>query len=137
MNRPRSGLCNNAVSTSANRLKKPVRQVLKSGQVVSGMKRNKEYNAWRRVAMQEILAQRPALAVKTLGPGWYNLSLRLAMQDPAGIDNREKSVADVLVAMGATPDDRWMHSKDTQRSKEVPLGKCVVTVSQVFGAEKI
>lgn len=96
-----------------------------------GVYLKKHYQAWIRAAGTSILAARPKLASKGLGPTHYGVRVRWAEGDAADIDNRIKALLDLLHQMGVTPDDRYARHLSVGYSPAVPAGYCQVRVWEI------
>ena len=78
---------------------------------------------WKRDAGWEIhLAKREPVT----GP--YSVSILVPDEMPGDVDNRAKSAVDLLVAHKLTPDDKMARRVSSERSAEVPFGRCIVVV---------
>lgn len=100
-------------------------------------RRTEDYSAWRDAAGWEIVQARPRLTVKALPARcWWRSRLRWPVNDAADSDNRIKALHDLLVSMGVTPDDRWLHGGSYGRSALCPPGKCLVRVWSLQGVAR-
>ena len=62
----------------------------------------KEYREWRKAMSKELLPVTPLKCEK------YSLEIQVPRKTRGDIDNRIKAISDLLVEVGATPDDRHM-----------------------------
>lgn len=75
-----------------------------------GRRMTQKYLTWRRVAATEIMAQRPAWAIKAIdGPVRLHVSLQRPDNKKRDLDNLLKCIQDVLVKMRTIQDDQWIH----------------------------
>lgn len=108
-----------------------------SGRVFMGFRerqklyRKPHYVAWQNAAGAEIMAARPNLPVRELGPGWYCIRMLWPADAPSDTDNPVKPLVDLLHWMRVTPDDRWLWRESASRSRRIEPGRCKVTVWSV------
>lgn len=97
----------------------------------AGMSKSQTYLAWVDAAGKEIIAQRPHLPHKSLPAGAFTAHLLVSRDDPGDIDNRLKSLLDLLHRMQVTPDDRHLWDARVTRSAAIKPGRCNVLLSSV------
>lgn len=102
--------------------------LVSEGEATFALFRQPHYRAWIKEAGLCILAQRPAMPVKALGPGFYGLRVRWPQDMRGDNSNRIKALEDFLAYMRITPDDRFERKLDAGFSRHVEPGTCAVTV---------
>lgn len=70
----------------------------------------REYEAWKTAMGKELLPIQPIKSEK------YALYIQIPRKTRGDIDNRIKAISDLLVSVGATPDDRHMDRLQIERA---------------------
>lgn len=114
------------VVTSPQSTNKLHQETANGGRQITG-----KYLSWRKTAGLEIIAQRPAWKFRHLPFGPYTLDVMVPRSDPADVDNRLKSLIDLLARMKITPDDKLLDRLSIERSDHVEPGKCAVSIKSL------
>jgi Holliday junction resolvase RusA-like endonuclease len=92
-----------------------------------GRSKTKAYREWLRQAGWEIKLSEPKPEPIV---GMYTAQIVVSSKLRGDIDNRVKAVLDLLVSLGLTSDDFYCFKSSIERSNEVDIKRCIVTIRE-------